>query len=217
MAMKHDVCMESAVNVSPLSDADFLSPTPKIITSKPAPFGLMAFGITTLLHNFHNIGATESGTVNLVACYGFFHAGFVQLLAGMWEIYSGRIFEGTTLWTLSAFWLGIGLSDLFVLTGKITVVDIHAGKAIWLCIWGVFCTCMFFATLRANRVVQIMYFTLPLMLFLLAGGEYNETCLKIAGYVGIVCGSSALYLGWAELMSDVYGKDVIPVFKVKTD
>jgi succinate-acetate transporter protein len=33
----------------------------------------------------------------------------------------------------------------------------------------------------------------------------------IAGYEGIVCGSSAFYLAIAEVLNEVYGKTLLPV------
>lgn len=179
------------------------------------PIGLMAFGMTTLMLNFYNVGVSEGGTLGLIACYGVMHGGFVQLLAGMWEISCGKLFTGTAFSSFGSFWLGIGLFDLLVLTETLIVGDIRAGKCIWLCIWGAFTFMMFLGTLRANRAVQFVFLSLTALFFLLAGGEYNETVLRIGAVVGIICGLSAMYTGWAELMNEVYEREVVPVFKIK--
>ncbi|KNC83048.1 hypothetical protein SARC_04666 [Sphaeroforma arctica JP610] len=179
------------------------------------PIGLMGFGMTTVLLNFYNAGIAESGTVGLIACYGIFHGGLAQLLAGMWEISAGKVFTGTAFTTYGAFWLGLGLFDLLIVTGHLEPGDISEGKCIWLCIWGVFTFLMFLGTFRANRTVQFVFLSLSLLFFLLAGGVYNEGVHKAAGVVGIACGASAMYLGWAEIMNEVYQREMIPIFKIK--
>jgi len=34
-------------------------------------------------------------TITLIICYGMFHGGMIQILAGMWEVYRGNIFGGS--------------------------------------------------------------------------------------------------------------------------
>lgn len=37
------------------------------------------------------------------------------------------------------------------------------------------------------------------------GGNYNDNCLKAAGYVGVFCGTSAIYTAIATLYQDELG------------
>jgi len=39
----------------------------------------------------------------------------------------------------------------------------------------------------------------------------NPDITKIAGYEGIICGLSAIYLSMAEVINETYGKTILPV------
>jgi len=64
-------------------------------TCTAGPIGLTAFGITTILLNFLNADLIGKDSITLIICYGMFHGGFIQILAGMWEVYRGNIFGGS--------------------------------------------------------------------------------------------------------------------------
>ena len=53
------------------------------ITSNPAPLGLMGFGMTTVLLNFHNAGIFELGS--MILAMGIFYGGLAQVAAGIME------------------------------------------------------------------------------------------------------------------------------------
>ena len=53
------------------------------------------------------------------------------------------------------------------------------------------------------------------LFFLLAAGQFNKTIHTIAGYEGIICGFSAIYLALAEVMNEMHQKTVMPIFPVK--
>lgn len=65
-------------------------------TSNPAPLGLCAFGMTTVLLNIHNIGFTELDS--MILGMGIFFGGFAQILAGLMEFKKNNTF-GTTAFT----------------------------------------------------------------------------------------------------------------------
>ena len=51
-----------------------------------------------------------------------------------------------------------------------------------------------------------------MLFFLLAIHNWtgSESIGLIAGYVGIICGSSAVYLAMAEILEDTLGKRLLP-------
>jgi succinate-acetate transporter protein len=91
----------------------------------------------------------------------------------------------------------------------------------YLILWGFFTLGMFFGALKTNRVLQFVFLTLAILFFLLALGHYvyfasaSSLINSIAGYEGIVCGSSAIYLAIAEVLKEVHGRDVLPIWTVK--
>jgi hypothetical protein len=83
----------------------------------------------------------------------------------------------------------------------------------FLFLWGVFTLFMFIGTLKANRALQFVFGSLVVLFWLLAVRDWfgNETIGKIAGWEGIVCGSSAIYLAMAEVLNEKFGRTVLPI------
>jgi succinate-acetate transporter protein len=83
----------------------------------------------------------------------------------------------------------------------------------YLFMWGLFTCFMFIGTLKLNRSLQIVFFTLTVLFWLLAIGDLTgSTGMKtLAGYEGIFCGFSAIYLAMAEVLNEVYGRQVLPI------
>lgn len=54
---------------------------------------------------------------------------------------------------------------------------------------------MFFGTLKANRALQFVFLSLTVLFALLAVGNIagNEAIIHVAGWIGLVCGASAIY------------------------
>ena len=55
----------------------------KDTTANPAPLGLLAFGMTTILLNLHNAGFYGLGS--MVLAMGIFYGGIAQVIAGIEE------------------------------------------------------------------------------------------------------------------------------------
>lgn len=47
--------------------------------------------------------------------------------------------------------------------------------------------------------------TLTITFFLLAGAQWSKPCGTAAGYVGLVCGASAIYTAFAEIWHENLG------------
>jgi succinate-acetate transporter protein len=79
--------------------------------------------------------------------------------------------------------------------------------------WGLFTFVMFFGTLKTNRALQFVFLSLAVLFFLLTAKELTgSTDLGIiAGYEGIICGLSAVYLALAEVLNEVHGKIILPI------
>ena len=83
----------------------------------------------------------------------------------------------------------------------------------YLFMWGLFTFFMFIGTLKLNRVLQIIFFTLTVLFFLLAASDFtgNASLRTFAGYEGILCGLSAFYGCVAQVINEVHGKTVLPM------
>jgi succinate-acetate transporter protein len=101
---------------------------------------------------------------------------------------------------------------IFELLGVIDAVP-TAGLAAFLAGWGFFTFYMTIATLKKAKALLFVFASLTVLFFLLAMGQYNHSIHLLAGYEGLVCGSSALYLSAADVINETYGREVLPIGK----
>ena len=178
--------------------------------ANPAPLGLCAFGMTTVLLNLHNAGFFELNT--MILAMGIFYGGLAQVIAGVIESKKNNTFGLTAFTSYGFFW--ISLAGL-ILIGKWGWFTAPSDKAMaaYLGMWGLFTLGLFFGTLKLNRALQIVFGTLVILFILLAAEHAtgNESIGKFAGYEGLVCGFSAIYAGIANVLNEVYGKTVLPL------
>jgi succinate-acetate transporter protein len=85
-----------------ISDAETIKAP---VYANPAAVGLGAFGATTLLLQFHNLGFVS---VNTVMWLAFFFGGLVQVIAGFQEFKTGNNFGFAAFTTYGAFWIALG-------------------------------------------------------------------------------------------------------------
>ena len=183
-------------------------------TANPAPLGLLAFGMTTVLLNLHNAGGYELNSMILAMglCYG----GAAQIIAGVMEWKKGNTFATTAFISYGFFWLSL-VAMIVLPKLNLAAATAAAPKAAYLAVWGFFTLVLFVGTLRLNRALQVVFGSLVILFFLLAIGDYagNENLIHLAGYEGIFCGGSAIYAGLAQVLNEVYGKTVLPLGPVK--
>jgi len=184
------------------------------ITSNPAPVGLMGFGMTTVLLNLHNVGLFSLGT--MILGMGIFYGGLAQFVAGIMEWKKGNTFGTVAFMSFGAFWLSLVALLVMPAMGWGTAPQTSAMVA-YLSLWGVFTAVMFIGTLKLNRALQFIFGSLALLFFLLALADATGSALikLIAGYEGIICGLSAIYTALAQVLNEVYGKTILPIWPVK--
>jgi len=182
----------------------------KDTNANPAPLGLLAFGMTTVLLNLHNAGIYEMNS--MILAMGIFYGGIAQVIAGIIEGKKNNTFGLTAFISYGSFWLTLAGLIVMPKLGWIPVASESAMVA-YLIVWGIFTGCLFFGTLRISRALQFVFATLTVLFFLLALGDATgNTPLKtFTGYEGIVCGASAIYTGAGILLNEMYGKNILPL------
>lgn len=183
-------------------------------SANPAPLGLFGFGMTTVLLNIHNAGFYEMNS--MILAMGMFYGGLAQVIAGVLESKKNNTFGMTAFVSYGFFWLTLVGVILMAKWGWITPTTKPA-LATYLLVWGIFTGLLFIGTLKLNRALQFVFATLTILFFLLAIGNYteNESILVFAGYEGIICGASAIYTGIANLLNEVYKRDVLPLGRLQ--
>ena len=184
-------------------------------TGNPAPLGLLGFGLTTVLLNFHNAGFYELNT--MILAMGVFYGGIAQIIAGIMEWRKGNTFATTAFISYGLFWLTlVGLIVMTKLGWAVKSDD--KSMAAYLFMWGLFTLVMFIGTLRLNRALQFVFASLALLFFLLAYGDFADASTgfkHFTGWEGIICGFSAIYTGLAQVLNELYGKVILPLGPVK--
>ena len=178
--------------------------------ANPAPLGLMGFGMTTVLLNIHNAGFFPLGSMILAMglCYG----GLAQVVAGILEFKKGNTFGLTAFTSYGFFWISIVVLLVFPKLGLASAPSAEF-MGCYFFMWGVFTTFMFVGTLKGNFGTKFIFGSLSVLFFLLTLKEFtgSELIGHIAGYEGIICGFSAIYVAMAEVINEQYGREVLPL------
>jgi hypothetical protein len=179
-------------------------------TANPAPLGLLAFGMTTVLLNLHNAGLFELSS--MILAMGIFYGGVAQIIAGVMEWRKKNTFGATAFTSYGLFWLT--LVGLLVLP-KMGLSEPASNNAMvaYLVMWGIFTTFMFIGTLKLSRSLQFIFGSLMVLFFLLAIGDATgSTAIKtIAGIEGVICGLSSVYTAMALVLNEVYQRNLLPL------
>ena len=182
----------------------------KEITANPAPLGLMGFGMTTVLLNIHNAGFFELDA--MILAMGIFYGGLAQVIAGIIEFKKDNTFGATAFTSYGFFWLALVGLNVLPLMGYGEAAG-SLSMASFLFMWGIFTLYMFIGTLRISKALQVVFGTLTILFFLLAIGNFtgSSLVLTIAGYEGIICGFTAIYAAMAQVLNELYGKEILPI------
>jgi succinate-acetate transporter protein len=170
----------------------------------------LGFGVTTVLLNLHNAGFF--GLSTMILAMGMFYGGLAQIFAGWMEWKKGNTFGCTAFLSYGLFWESLVFLIVLPKWGWADATT-AGGMVAYLFLWGLFTFAMWIATLKHVRALQVVFFTLFVLFWLLALGELtgNAALQTFTGYEGIVCGLSAVYLAVAQVLNETYGRKVLPI------
>lgn len=184
-------------------------PLPKAVN--PAPLGLAAFGLTTVVLSSINAGLLPPEATAAVVPLAFAFGGLGQLIAGVLEFANGNTFGTVAFTAYGAFWWWYAFLVWTIGAGWIKP-PAPAGVAATLLMWGVFTLYMWIATFKANKGVFTTFLLLWITFFLLAGGDFGwAPGKKLGGIVGVMTGAVALYVSFAEVMNSVFSREIVPL------
>lgn len=125
------------------------------------------------------------------------------------QLLKGNTFAGTAFFSYGSFWIAWAfINTMTRLHGPVGFTPdggFKVGQTIMLATWGCFTFGFFIPTLRKNGCLMVVFGTLSLTFWLLAGGLWSPLCNQAAGYVGLVCGASAIYTAFAEIYEESLG------------
>lgn len=195
--------------------------TAPVTIGDPAPLGLAAFGLTTLILSVVNAGwfgaaaivPLTGATLSMAAAYG----GLAQFVAGLWAFRRGNTFAGTAFVSYGAFWLSFYLLVNNFLGGIIkTAPGAWQGYVgLYLLAWGIFTAYMTVASLGATKAVTVVFVLLTLTFVVLAIGWFAAAptggIINLGGYIGILTAIAALYASFADVVNANLKRVILPV------
>lgn len=177
--------------------------------ANPAPLGLIGFGMTTCLLNLHNAGFISLSIV--IVAMGCTIGGVSQIIAGIMEFKKNNTFGATAFTAYGFFWLSLIL--IWANPFKGIQASDPTSMGYYLGLWFVFTGFMFIGTLKHNRATQVVFGSLTLLFLMLSIANFtnSESIHTFAGYVGILCGLSAIYNAMGQIINQEFGKNIMPL------
>jgi uncharacterized protein len=177
--------------------------------------GLGAFALTTFVFSIANAGLVPEDSLRFYIPVALFYGGLAQFVAGLFEFRNNNIFGSTGFVSYGAFWIALGLFELFVRQFDLAVPGVRLAALGWFFVaWAIFTAIMWLASWGLHAALGVT-FTLLLATFILLAlavfGGPNEGLLHIAGYVGIVTAVAAWYIVAADILNTVYGRVILPL------
>lgn len=179
-------------------------------TANPAPLGLCAFGMTTILLSLHNAGIT--GLSSPIVSMALFYGGLAQLVVGLMEWKKNNTFGMVTFASFGLFWISFAALLMMPALGLATAPS-APDLAAFLFVWGILIVGLFICSLKMHRILQITLAAVVLLVVLLVTANLTGSHLihTLAGFMGIIAGALALFMGIGAVINEIYGSRVVPV------
>jgi len=188
--------------------------TPVVVpTANPAALGLVAFGLTTVLLSLINAGVLPTAGSDVVIPLALVFGGLMQIFAGVFEFRLGNTFGMTAFLSYGAFWWWHGLLLLFAHNHWIDVSQANSTIGAGVLLYAVLTFCLWISTFRLSRVVFLIFLTLWVTFALLGLGFItgNAMLVHAGGWLGIVCGTLAMYGSFGIVTNSTFERSVVPL------
>lgn len=181
--------------------------------ANPGPLGLVGFGLTTVLLSLINAGLLPDGGEPVVIPLALAYGGLIQLIAGLLEYRTGNTFGMVAFLSYGAFWWWFALMLLLGDNGLLDLSKAGSTIGVALVLWGVFTFYMWIATFKLSKALWFVFLTLWVTFLLLgvAAAAGMPALHVLGGYLGIVCGASAMYTSFGEVTNATFGRAVVPL------
>ena len=179
-------------------------------TANPAPIGLCAFGMTTIMLSVHNMGITALASP--IIAMALFYGGLAQVIVGIMEWKKNNTFGLLTFGSFGFFW--ISFATLLILPELGLSKAPGPGElAVFLGVWSILAFGLFICSFKMHKVLMITLLVLVVTFILLIAAQLtaNSSILTLAGVMGIITGALALYMGLGQVINEVFGRKVLPV------
>lgn len=175
----------------------------------PAVVGLAAFGLTTMVLQFVNVGWAGVGPVIWL---GLVFGGLAQMIAGLQEQKTGNNFGYVAFTGYGAFWISLAL---MLLANALKIVAVSAADIGWFLVaWTLFTAILWVGSMRVNGALALTFTLLLAGFILLDLAHFGFAWLTpVAGYELMACALMAWYVMAHLIYKDLFGRDVLPAGK----
>jgi uncharacterized protein len=181
----------------------------------PAPLGLAALGITTMMLSAVNSGWIGDAATTAVLSMALAFGGGAQLIAGMWAFRRGNGFAATVFATYGTFWLSFFLLHNFFLApvaaaGGPGMADQVLG--LYMLSWAVVSAWLFVGSLAGPRLLQATLGMLALSFAALCAASWGggSDWTHVGGWLGLVSAFTAIYACMADTLNSSTGRRILP-------
>lgn len=178
----------------------------------PAPLGLAAFAMTTVVLSCYNANFLDKSTEGVVLPLALFYGGITQLLAGMWEFRRSNTFGATAFSSFGAFWLAYYLLVKDIAPTLATATGANQALGLFLLVWAIFTAYMTVASIRVSGAVFAVFVSLTVTFAVLSIGEFAKSpdTTKAGGWLGLLTAAFAWYASFAGVAASTFGKPLVP-------
>lgn len=194
-----------------MSDPSVMTEAKVDLLANPIPLGLLGYGMTTVLLSLANIGLYPvDGIVFVMA---IFFGGTAQAIVAVLLFRKGNSFGVTAFAGYAFLWLSFAFLNVGAAHGWWSVTN--GGVGAYLLIWALFTLGLVVASAVAPGVLTVILALTVVLLGSLGLGALtgSEGFHLFGGYEGVLTGALAIYLAYAFLINEMFGKDVLPVGK----
>jgi uncharacterized protein len=176
------------------------------------PIALAAFASSTLMLSAVNAQLIDKSAIQAVIASAWIMGGLVQFVIGVFSLTKGRLFGGVAFTSYGGFWLSFAVYETFYVS-KIPAAEHGHATALFLAPWLIFTLFVFLASFRTSRALVVGLGTLlvTIMILVLGQATSSEGWLTLGGWVGIILALGVFYIAAAELINQVYGREVLPL------
>jgi hypothetical protein len=180
----------------------------------PAPLGLGAFAMTTMVLSVFNANLLDAKLQGVVLPLALAYGGLGQLLAGMWEFRKGNTFGATAFSSFGAFWLSFYFLVKDIVPAEGQMHDFNKALGLYLLAWAIFTAYMTVAAVRVSGAVLAVFVFLTITFAVLSAGDFaaSDSITHIGGWIGLVTAALAWYASFAGVVAFTFKKPLLPTW-----
>lgn len=165
-----------------------------------SPLGALGFGMTTILYSI--VGAGFFNMNSMLLSMAVFLGGTTQVIAGLLEYKKGNTFGYVSFSMFGLYWYTAATFTIMPFLIPVSMASTLFMGYFYL-LWTVFAVMLFVQTLKMDKLTNLIFFTVVVLFGTITLNNFTGIKLigNMAGWIGILCGSLAMYSAHKGLSS----------------